>query len=101
MSTEENIVNNTLFSAEKMNLLSDLVVQVSIELGRAKVTIRDLLALKKDSIVELDKAAGDPVDIYVNGKIIAKGNIINANGKYCVKLITVINESNEVSQQNE
>jgi flagellar motor switch protein FliN len=61
-------------------------VRVVVEIGRAEIKIRDLLDLKKDAILELDKAAGDLVDIYVNEKLISKGNIITVNGNYCVRI---------------
>jgi len=99
--TSPNAIDNaTHIQADKMNLLNDVTVQLTIEVGRAKLTIRDLLALKKDSILELDKASGDPVDIYVNGRLIAKGNIINANGKYCVRLINVMNDADGANAIN-
>ena len=54
-------------------MLSDVSLQVRIELGRTKMLVEDVLRLNPDSVVELDKAAGDPVDIYVNGRRIARG----------------------------
>jgi flagellar motor switch protein FliN/FliY len=76
----------------KIDLLADLNVTLTVEVGRANIKIRDLLNLRKDSIVELDKAAGDPVEIYANGRLISKGNIIVVNGKYCIKLTAIISE---------
>jgi flagellar motor switch protein FliN/FliY len=76
----------TLFNSQKLDLLHDVNITISIEIGRAQMKIRDLLSLSPNSIIELNKLAGDPVDIYANGKCISKGTIITANGKYCVKL---------------
>lgn len=73
----------------KMDLLNDVQVSLTIEVGRAQIKIRDLLNLSKDSIIDLNKNAGDPVDIYANGKLISRGNIVTANGKYCVRLTSV------------
>lgn len=77
--------------AEKMGILQDVAITMTIEIGRAKVKIKDLLELTKGSVIELDKLAGDPVDIYVNGKLVSKGHIITANGKYCVRLLSMQN----------
>ncbi len=78
-----------LFDPNKLGILNDVSILLSIEIGRTQIKIRDLLNLTKDSIVELNKLAGDPVDIYANGKLISKGNIITANGKYCVRLTSI------------
>lgn len=81
--------NKPLITENDMGFLNDIDITLSIEIGRAKIKIRDLLSLSKDSIVDLNKNAGEPVDIYANGKLISKGNIITANGKYCVRLTSV------------
>lgn len=80
----------TLIGSNDMEFFNDVQIVLSIEVGRAQIKIRDLLGLKKDSIIDLDKGAGEPVDIYANGKLISRGNIITANGKYCVKLTSVV-----------
>ena len=81
--------DKALFDPNKLGILNDVSILLTIEIGRAQIKIRDLLNLGKDSIIDLNKLAGDPVDVYANGKLIAKGNIITANGKYCVRLTTV------------
>lgn len=88
---ETKTKGENLFDMSKMGLLNDVFIQLTIEIGRAHIKIRDLLNLSKGSIVELDKLAGEPVSVYANGKLISMGNIITANGKYCVRL-TSINE---------
>jgi flagellar motor switch protein FliN len=84
---------DSLFDPNKLGILDEVTVAVTIEIGRAQIKIRDLLNLTKDSIIDLDKLAGEPVDVYVNGKLISKGNIITVNGKYCVRLISIPNKS--------
>jgi len=81
--------NESLFDVSKLGILNDVAIVLTIEIGRTQIKIRDLLNLTKDSILDLNKQAGEPVDIYANGKLIAKGNIITANGKYCVRLVTI------------
>lgn len=82
-------IGEALFDPSKLGILNDVSIIVTIEIGRAQIKIRDLLNLTKDSIIDLNKLAGEPVDIYANGKLIAKGNIITANGKYCVRLCSI------------
>lgn len=77
------------FDPSNLGILNDVSILLTIEIGRAQIKIRDLLNLTKDSIIDLNKLAGEPVDIYANGKLISKGNIITANGKYCVRLTTI------------
>lgn len=73
----------------KLGILNEVSIAVTIEVGRAQMKIKDLLNLTKGSVIELDKSAGDPVDIFANGKLISIGNIITVNGKYCVRLTSV------------
>jgi flagellar motor switch protein FliN len=72
-----------------LEFLNDVSITISIEVGRTRMKLRDLLRLNKDSIIELDKLATEPVDIFANDKLIARGNIITVNGKYCVRLISL------------
>ena len=86
---EAELSTGPLFDIDKMGILNDVYIQLTIEIGRAHIKIRDLLNLTKGSIIELDKLAGEPVGIYANGKLISMGNIITANGKYCIRLTSV------------
>ncbi|MFZ2315443.1 MAG: FliM/FliN family flagellar motor switch protein [Gammaproteobacteria bacterium] len=78
-----------LFDPNKLGILNDVSILLTIEIGRAQIKIKDLLNLTKDSVIDLNKIAGEPVDVYANGKLISKGNIITANGKYCVRLTSI------------
>lgn len=79
----------SLFDPQKLGMLNDISILLTIEIGRTQIKFRDLLGLTKDSIIDLNKQAGEPVDVYANGKLISKGNIITANGKYCVRLTAI------------
>jgi len=72
-----------------MDILNDIQIMLTIEVGRTHIKIKDLLNLSKDSVINLNKNAGDPVDIIANGKLISKGVIVSVNGKYCVKLTSI------------
>jgi flagellar motor switch protein FliN/FliY len=69
-----------------LEFIRDIPVQFSVELGRTKISIKSLLQLAQGSIVELDAAAGDLMDILVNGTIIAKGEVVVVNEKFGVRL---------------
>jgi flagellar motor switch protein FliN len=93
VTNETNAIQNPggepLLDPSKLGILNDVTIVLSIEIGRANIKIKDLLNLSKDSVIDLNKVAGEPVDIFANGKLIAKGNIITANGKYCVRLTSM------------
>jgi flagellar motor switch protein FliN/FliY len=76
--------------ASGIGILGDVSLQVRIELGRTKMLVEDVLKLNADSVVELDKAAGDPVDIYVNGRRIARGEVLVLNENFCVRVSEIL-----------
>ena len=73
-----------------LDLLLDFSLQVSVELGRARMTIGDVLALRVGSVVELDKLAGEPADILVNGSLIARGEVVVVDEKFGVRVVEVV-----------
>ncbi len=73
-------------AAATLDLLEDVHLEVKIELGRAQMYIEDVLRLGVGSVVELDKLAGDPVDIYVNDRLIARGEVLVLNDNFCVRI---------------
>lgn len=77
-------------NAEGIGLLNDVELGVKIELGRTVMYVEDVLRLDDGSIIELDKAAGDPVDIYVNGRHIARGEVLVLNDNFCVRISEIV-----------
>ncbi|MBC8079438.1 MAG: flagellar motor switch phosphatase FliY [Gorillibacterium sp.] len=75
-----------------LNLLLDIPLRVTVELGRSKMLIKDILQLSQGSIVELDKLAGEPVDILVNNKLIAKGEVVVIDENFGVRVTDIINQ---------
>ena len=65
-------------------------LDLKIELGRTHMYLEDVLKLRKGSVVPLDKMAGDPVDIYVNGRLIARGEVLVLNDNFCVRVAELI-----------
>lgn len=76
-----------------IRMVMDLPVQVVVELGRTKMSIGELLALRKGSVIELDVAAGDPLSLVVNGCLIAQGEVVIVNDRYGIRLTDIISPS--------
>jgi len=72
------------------DLIQDVELDLRIELGRTLMYLEDVLQLRKGSVVPLDKLAGDPVDIYVNGRLIARGEVLVLNDNFCVRVAELI-----------
>lgn len=79
---------------EGMDLLSDVNLNVKIELGRTRMLVEDVLRLGEGSVVELDKLAGDPVDVYVNDRHVAKGEVLVLNDNFCVRINEIVAQMN-------
>ena len=73
-----------------LDVILDVAVSLSMEAGRTRVPIRSLLQLNQGSVVELDRAAGEPLDVYVNGTLIAHGEVVVVNDKFGIRLTDVI-----------
>lgn len=77
-------------NAASLSLLRDVNLQVKVELGRTRMYVEDVLRLNEDSVIELDKLAGDPVDIYVNDRHVARGEVLVVNDNFCVRVSEII-----------
>ena len=77
-------------AATSIDLLDDVELDVKIELGRAEMYIEDVLELGPGSVVKLDKAAGDPVDIFVNERLVARGEVLVLNDNFCVRINDIL-----------
>ncbi|HEY4732439.1 MAG TPA: flagellar motor switch protein FliN [Gammaproteobacteria bacterium] len=81
-----------------MDMILDIPVTISVEIGRSKINIRNLLKLNQGSIVELDRLAGEPMDLIVNGTLIAHGEVVVVNEKFGVRLTDVISAAERVKK---
>ena len=77
-------------SPATMNLLGDVKLRVKVELGRSQMYVEDVLRLASDAVIELDKSAGDPVDIFVNDRHVARGEVLVLNENLCVRVSEII-----------
>lgn len=73
-----------------IDLLRDVELNVKIELGRSKMLVEDVLKLGEGSVVELDKLAGDPVDVFVNDRLVARGEVLVLNDNFCVRVNEIV-----------
>ncbi|MBG60106.1 MAG: flagellar motor switch protein FliN [Peredibacter sp.] len=75
---------------QNLDFILDIPLKVSVELGRASVVIKDLLQLGQGSVLELDKLAGEPLEVLVNGKLVARGEVVVVNEKFGIRLTDII-----------
>lgn len=82
----------------KMDAILDVPVTVSMEIGRTNLNIRNLLQLNQGSVVELDRLAGEPMDVLVNGTLIAKGEVVVVNEKFGIRLTDIVSPADRVKR---
>lgn len=80
----------------KLDVILDVPVTLSLEIGRTKINIRNLLQLNQGSVVELDRFAGEPMDVLVNGTLVAHGEVVVVNDKFGIRLTDIISPSERV-----
>lgn len=81
---------------QNLDMILDIPVQLTVELGRTKIAIRNLLQLAQGSVVELDGLAGEPMDVLVNGCLIAQGEVVVVNDKFGIRLTDIITPAERI-----
>ncbi|MBN2427688.1 MAG: flagellar motor switch protein FliN [Deltaproteobacteria bacterium] len=84
-----------------IDFLLDVPLEISVEVGRTRILVKDLLQMQDGYVVELDKAAGKPLDLYVNSKLIAKGEPVLVNDKFGLRLTDVISPAERIEKLEE
>ncbi|MCG9745868.1 flagellar motor switch protein FliN [Shewanella sp. Isolate8] len=84
--------------AAKLDTIMDIPVTISMEVGRSFINIRNLLQLNQGSVVELDRVAGEPLDVMVNGTLIAHGEVVVVNDKFGIRLTDVISQTERIKK---
>ena len=82
----------------KLDAILDIPVTISMEVGRTRISIRNLLQLNQGSVVELDRVAGEPLDVMVNGTLIAHGEVVVVNDKFGIRLTDVISQTERIKK---
>jgi flagellar motor switch protein FliN/FliY len=83
---------------KKLDTILDIPVTISMEVGRSEISIRNLLQLNQGSVVELDRVAGEPLDVLVNGTLIAHGEVVVINDKFGIRLTDVISQVERIKK---
>lgn len=106
-TTEKNSVFTEFSNKNKLNdtqndidFILDIPVQLTVELGRTKIAIKNLLQLAQGSVVELDGMAGEPMDVLVNGCLIAQGEVVVVNEKFGIRLTDIITPAERIRKLN-
>lgn len=85
-------------SSRRLELLLDVPLDLSVELGRSRMSIQDLLGLSPGSVVELDKIAGEPLDILVNDRLVARGEAVVVNDKFGVRITDIVSPAERIAR---
>ena len=92
----KNSGERELSSGRNLNFILDIPVKITVELGRTKMVVNELLNLNEGSVVELNKLAGEPMEVLVNDKLVARGEAVVVNEKFGVRLTDVVSPSERV-----
>ena len=100
MADEEQMMTQPAVESESGNLglILDVPLEVSVELGRVRMPVRQLLALTAGSVIELAKLAGEPLDVLINGRAVARGEAVMVNDKFGVRLTEIVSQSERVER---
>lgn len=83
---------------KNLDFILDIPLQVTVELGRTKMLVKDVLQLNQGAVVELTKLAGEPLDIFVNSKLVARGEAVVVNEKFGVRLVDIVSPNERVEK---
>ena len=96
---DENLASTC--NDESLDILMDIPLLISVELGRVKMVVKDVVELGSGSIIEIDKAAGEPVDVMANGRIIARGEVVVIEDNFGVRITEILSQNDRLSKLNE
>lgn len=85
-------------SSRSLDFLYDVPLQVSVEVGRSRILLRDLLRMGEGYVIELDKMAGEPLDLYVNSRLIARGEAVMVGEKFGIRLTEVVSATDRIEK---
>jgi flagellar motor switch protein FliN len=83
---------------KNLDFIMDIPLQLTVELGRTKLLVRDVLQLNQGSVVELTKLAGEPLDVFVNSKLVARGEAVVINDKFGIRLLDIVSPNERVDK---
>ena len=89
-------VQSVIQQKENIGIIMDVPLEVTVELGRTRKKIKEILEFSPGTIVELDKLAGEPIDVLVNGKFVAKGEVVVIDEKFGIRITDIVNPENRI-----
>ena len=95
-ASEENA--GLIQETQKLKFILDIPLQLTVELGRTSLLVKDILQLNQGAVVELTKIAGEPLDVFVNSKLVARGEAVLVNEKFGVRLVDVVSPNERVEK---
>jgi flagellar motor switch protein FliN len=98
MSEETANTPDSGSQGRRLDLLLDVPLDLSVELGRARMSIQDLLNLSPGSVIELDKIAGEALDILINGRLVARGEAVVVNDKFGIRISEIVSPSERIAR---
>lgn len=98
MAEENANASDSEAQGRRLDLLLDVPLDLSVELGRARMSIQDLLNLSPGSVIELDKIAGEALDILINGRLVARGEAVVVNDKFGIRISEIVSPSERIAR---
>src|SRR6516165_8351617 len=96
--TALNVAETPATGETSLDMILDIPLRVSVELGRTKILVQDLLKLHKGSVVELNKLAGEALEVLVNDRVVARGEVIVINEKFGIRLIDIVSHAQRIRE---
>ena len=98
----ENTINEMTkepaVDTNKLDFIMDIPLHVTVELGRTKLLVKDILQLNQGAVVELSKMAGEPLDVFVNSKLVARGEAVVVNEKFAIRLVDIVSPNERMER---
>ena len=85
-------------TGKNLEFILDIPLQLTVELGRTRLLVKDILQLNQGSVVELTKLAGEPLDVFVNSKLVARGEAVVVNDKFGIRLVDIVSPNERVEK---
>src|SRR5688500_12877034 len=95
---EKDEAKDNAASSRRLELLLDVPLELSVELGRTRMSIQELLSLGPGSVIELDKIAGEPLDILINDRLVARGEAVVVNDKFGVRITDIVSPTERIAR---
>lgn len=97
-NTVNELTKEPALDSNKLDFIMDIPLNVTVELGRTKLLVKDILQLNQGAVVELSKMAGEPLDVFVNSKLVARGEAVVVNEKFAIRLVDIVSPNERMER---